>query len=64
MKMGLMVAAGVNMAVFHFGLWRGVGAWDDRPTPPTAVRLTGLLSLILWICVIVAGRWVGWTLGI
>lgn len=63
MKMALMLAAGANMSVFHFGLWRGVAAWDDSPVPPTAVRLTGALSLTLWICVIVAGRWVGWTFG-
>jgi hypothetical protein len=62
-KMGLMLAAGANMVGFHLGLWRGVEGWDDSPRPPTAVRLTGALSLGLWVGVILAGRWVGWTLG-
>jgi len=61
LKMVLMLAAGVNMMLFHFGVWRGVGAWDRSAAPPARASLAGALSLALWIGVIVAGRWVGWT---
>ncbi|MDB5461542.1 MAG: hypothetical protein JWO72_3283 [Caulobacteraceae bacterium] len=61
LKMALMLAAGCNMALFHFGVWRGVDAWDRAVAPPARAKLAGFLSLALWIGVIVAGRWVGWT---
>jgi hypothetical protein len=63
LKMALLAAAGLNMAVFHFAVWRGVAAWDGASTPPFPARLAGGLSLALWTGVIVAGRWVGWTFG-
>lgn len=60
-KMGLLAAAGVNMLVFHRFAWREVGSWDVASAPPPAARIAGALSLALWIGVVVAGRWVGWT---
>jgi uncharacterized membrane protein len=61
MKMALMAAAGLNMLLFHVFVWRQVGRWDQASTPPLAARLAGGLSLALWVGVVVAGRWVGWT---
>ena len=61
-KMLLILAAGVNMAIFHFGIWRSVDAWgDDRPTP-TAAKIAGVLSLLFWIGALFYGRFTYWTL--
>jgi hypothetical protein len=60
MKMALLAAAGFNMLVFHGFAWRQVARWD-LGSPPPAARLAGAASLALWIGVVVAGRWVGWT---
>ena len=51
------------MAVFHLFAWRGVAAWDrNAPTPPAA-RLAGALSILLWCCVVILGRVIGFTKG-
>ena len=63
MKMLLLVIAGINMLVFHLVTYRGIGAWDDSPRPPLPVRLAGATSLLLWIGVVVFGRWIGFATG-
>ena len=61
-KMLLLVAAGLNMALFHAIGIRDVVLWDSkRITPPTA-KAAGAVSLTLWIAVIAFGRWIGFTL--
>jgi len=61
MKFLCMGLAGINMLVFHFGAYRSVSAWDASPSPPSAARVAGGLSLSLWIAVIFFGRWIGFT---
>ena len=58
-KMVLLVLAGINMAVFHFGAWKAVHTWNSTLPTPRAARTAGWLSLLFWIGVVVAGRWVG-----
>jgi len=58
-KMGLLVAAGINMAVFHLGAYRKIAEWDDMLPPPLSARISGASSLSLWILVVIAGRWIG-----
>lgn len=60
-KMTLLVLAGINMAIFHFTVFRRVEDWNhSSPTPPAA-RIAATLSLIFWIGVVVFGRWIGFT---
>jgi hypothetical protein len=62
-KMLAILLAGVNMAIFQFGTYRGVAAWDrDAPTP-RAARIAGALSILLWLTVLVLGRVIGFTKG-
>lgn len=58
-KMVLLVLAGINMAVFHFTAYRAVHDWNFRLPTPAAARVAGVLSLLFWIGVVIAGRWVG-----
>ena len=63
LKLLLIVAAGVNMLAFHVMTWKGVARWDRHALPPPAARVAGALSLLFWIGVVAAGRWIAFTHG-
>ena len=60
LKLVCLLLAGINMAWFHALTYRRVAEWDRGP-PPRAARIAGGISLILWITIVGAGRWVGFT---
>ena len=62
-KMLAILLAGLNMAVFHYGTWRGVAAWDRAAPTPLGARLAGALSILIWCAVIILGRVIGFTKG-
>ena len=55
--------AGINMLVFELITAKSAPSWDIDVTPPNAARLAGALSIVLWVAVIVFGRWIGFTKG-
>jgi hypothetical protein len=55
-KVLLLVLAGINAWAFHAGIWRRVGEWDVADVPPRSARVAGAASLVLWTCIIFAGR--------
>jgi hypothetical protein len=59
-KMLCLALAATNMLVFHLVNTRNIGAWDVG-APPLRVRATGAASLSLWITIVAAGRWIGFT---
>ncbi len=58
-KLVLLVLAGINMAYFHFKVYKNIGQWDTATDTPLQVKAAGMLSLLLWSGVMLAGRWVG-----
>jgi hypothetical protein len=60
LKAVCLLLAGINMAWFHALTYRRVAEWDRGP-PPWAARIAGGISLILWVTIVGAGRWVGFT---
>ena len=58
-KFLLLLVACLNMAVFHFRSFRVVQDWDADAIPPPAARAAGAASLVLWIGIVLAGRWTG-----
>jgi hypothetical protein len=60
LKMICLVLAGLNMACFHAFSYRRVADWDHA-APPFPARLAGGLSLLLWVTIVGAGRWIGFT---
>lgn len=59
-KLGLLGAAVVNALVLNFSLgsrWMGL---EPRDLPLMACRLHGMLSVVLWMGVITAGRLMGY----
>ena len=62
LKMGLLVAAGLNMALFHRLTVPGISLWDELPRLPISAKCAGAVSLLLWVGVIFSGRWIGFYL--
>ena len=61
-KMGLIVAAGLNMAIFQFRSVNDLPSWENETRLPAKARLAGGLSILLWIAVVACGRWIGFTM--
>jgi hypothetical protein len=61
-KMVLILAAGINMAIFEFNTVRGVQEWNLSPSPPAAARLAGGISIGCWLMVLFFGRLIAFTL--
>ncbi len=61
LKFLFMFLAGVNMLVFHFGVYRRVLGWNDSFPTPFAARFAGGASILCWGAVIFFGLWIGFT---
>ncbi|MGA5691804.1 hypothetical protein [Cytobacillus pseudoceanisediminis] len=59
-KLGLLILAAINIAVFHNGVYRRVDAWNDAAAP-SAACVAAAVSLIVWTGVIFAGRLLAYT---
>jgi hypothetical protein len=55
-KMGLLLAAIVNAAMFHTGPYRGVAGWNTGVAAPGIARASAALSIALWFSIIACGR--------
>lgn len=55
LKMGLIMAAGVNAGVYYTGVFQGASDWDIERMPPPGARLAGALSLVIWMAVLACG---------
>ena len=60
-KMALLVLSALNVLAFELTARRSVHSWDRNTAAPAAGRAIAALSLVVWICVIFLGRWVGFT---
>ena len=59
-KIAALLVAGLNAWVFHSGIWLKVSEWDRDAVPPFRARLAGIVSLVVWACVVVAGRMIAY----
>jgi len=59
LKMLLIFLAGVHALVFHWIVNRDVGSWDDRAVLPVKARVSGLVSILIWVGIVAAGRFIG-----
>jgi hypothetical protein len=62
MKLGLLLLAGLNMALFHLWAHRNLQQWETASTLPLRAKVAGAISLLCWIGVVTAGRWIGFTM--
>ena len=63
MKMLLLLLAGLNMLLFHFVTYRGIGSWNESRQTPIGARCAGGVSVAVWLGVVAFGRWIGFTIG-
>ena len=61
-KVVLLAGAGLNAFGFHTFVERSIAKWDTAARTPLPARLSGILSLAMWLGIVVCGRWVGFTL--
>ena len=59
LKLLFLLLAGVNMAWFQFRTFHYLKVWERAEMTPFAAKAAGAVSLLLWIGVVFAGRWVG-----
>jgi uncharacterized membrane protein len=59
-KMTLLALVGVHAVVFHRGVYHNTAELDHAPALPGQAKLAGLLSLLLWMGIVCAGRWIGY----
>ncbi len=61
-KLGLLLLAGVNAAIYHFTIYQRMDEWENKLIPPASARIAGWLSLVIWAGIIAAGRTMAYTL--
>lgn len=61
-KMIMIVLAGLNVLTFNATLGRRMGEWDSAPRTPWQVKLSGIVSLLLWLSIVAAGRSIAYVL--
>ena len=59
-KVVALLLALINAAAFHVGIERRIIDWDLAPTPPRAARIAGVISVVLWAVIVIAGRLIGY----
>ena len=55
-KMIFLLVAIINIWLFHRYVRRDQPKWDTRAVPPLGSRISGVISLTVWLMVIVMGR--------
>jgi hypothetical protein len=56
LKVLFLVLAGLNAGIFELGTKKSIEDWDKYPIPPRKARMAGLISILSWTAVIIAGR--------
>jgi hypothetical protein len=58
LKLLMIVLVGVNALLFHGLVYRNVQSWDCAADTPLGAKVTGCFSILLWLGIITAGRWI------
>ena len=61
-KATALVLAALNAFMYHRLTERQIACWDEVRFPPLPARIAGLISLLVWAVVIVAGRMMSYTM--
>lgn len=64
LKMVLIPLGGINALVMHLVLLRKQYLWDSHGRPPGAVKLSALVSLLVWIGCLACGRMIAYYYGV
>jgi hypothetical protein len=61
-KMIMLVLAGANVLIFNWTVGRRVADWDQDLNTPAGAKMAAVLSLVLWVGIIAAGRAIAYVL--
>ena len=61
LKLLLILLAGVHALIFHWTVHRDVATWDESSVLPAKAKLSGLVSILLWVGIVAAGRFIGFS---
>ena len=61
LKMLMLLLIGVNGAYYEWITHKKVSEWDVEHNTPFSAKMTAIVSIVLWIGVIAAGRWIAYT---
>jgi hypothetical protein len=59
LKMLLLLLAGVHALIFQTSMSRQLADWDERASLQPVARIMGVTSLLLWVGIVTAGRFIG-----
>lgn len=59
LKMLLLLLAGVQALVFQVMISPKLASSDELPSPPLAAKAMGAISILLWVGIVTAGRFIG-----
>ena len=59
LKILLIVLAGLHALIFHKIVYRNVATWDEGEVLPVGAKVSGLVSILLWVGIVAAGRFIG-----
>jgi hypothetical protein len=59
LKMLLLFLVGLHALIFHVSVYRNVASWDDTEVLPAGPKVAGFVSILLWIGIVAAGRFIG-----
>lgn len=60
LKIALLILAFINMLTFRWFVYPRVEGWDHGIAVPVAGKIAGAVSLLTWIAVVAAARWIGY----
>jgi hypothetical protein len=58
-KILLILLAGAQALIFQWTSYRNVATWDDSQVMPVGAKMAGCISILLWIGIVAAGRFIG-----
>jgi hypothetical protein len=61
-KMIFLVLAGLNVLIFNATIGRKVAEWDMALKTPPAAKVAAIVSIVLWVAIIAAGRAIAYAL--
>ena len=59
LKMLLLLLSGIQALIFQTVVSRKLPTWDDRPALPVMAKVMGMISILLWLAIVTAGRFIG-----
>jgi hypothetical protein len=60
LKIAMLLLLAVNAVVYQLVTAKNMGDWDKNAHTPLGARLAALVSIVLWMGVVAAGRWIAY----